>query len=144
MKCIWHFISYSTMQFAFWASLHNRIRVGPKKKKFHKVWFEFKLRKHSLCDSTFNIPKLTEAVGHKKWEQHSSFHTIKSDIKWWLICEASYAGSWYRQDKKHTKTFEYFLISTRHSTIKVTLKLSQQLFKLSKSVTWAAGIWTDP
>lgn len=37
--------------------------------------------------------------------------------------------------KNTHKTFEYFLISTRHSTIKVTLKLSQQLFKLSKSIT---------
>lgn len=33
MKCIWYIISYSAMQFAFWASLYNRIWEGEKKKK---------------------------------------------------------------------------------------------------------------
>lgn len=42
MKCIWHIISYSAMQFAFWASLHNRIREGEKikKKVFHQGQYE--------------------------------------------------------------------------------------------------------
>lgn len=28
MKCIWHLISYSRMQFAFWASIYNRMKGG--------------------------------------------------------------------------------------------------------------------
>lgn len=69
MKCIWYIISYSAMQFAFWASLYNRIWEGEKKKKcFTKDSATTAASEKGLLGHGANM----SASCHQRWRQWSA------------------------------------------------------------------------
>ncbi len=155
MKCIWHFISYSAMQFAFWPSLYNRIR-----ERGRECFIE-----GNLNSAVENIFKMTGHFTHLNWlhcsatkisECHLLFHAIIGDIKYNFthVPEVSCAGSthikkkvkisvcWVRSGGFYwhfsaSLSAECFLIFTKQCS-HVACKIPGYSVLDSNTTTWAA------
>lgn len=81
MKCIWHFISYSSIQSAFWASLYNKIQ--------ERLWFDFSGGKHFL-KWLRNWYAETRCM---TWPTHIWVNLIISCHHWWNKINVTPSGS---------------------------------------------------